>query len=518
MARTAFDIAKAVANLLDYATSKLGLTTVDKFYAQNQLFDWLDISEPSQSNYAPSMELHKSILEPIAKYAIKNGFTKNDELTETNLQTVEAKVMGFVTPSPGLVVSNFQAKAAYVNIEAATEYLNNLAKDSYYIRTKDIAKNEVWEATNERGDIQITINLSKPEKDNKQVALERSLPPQSYPKCVICPDVMGYCGSHKIPARQPLRMIPIMLANENWYLQYSPYVYFDNHCIAISEMHVPMAIERKTFIRLADFVEQIPHYFMGSNADLPIVGGSILSHNHFQGGKKVLPMFKRGIRKTFRTTEFSDVKVGILDWYNSVVCIQSQNRVQAIRCADKILTEWRKYSDEECNILCESGGNPHNTITPIATYSEKDGYTFYLILRNNRTTDNYPHGLFHPTEDMHNIKGEGIGIIEAMGTFILPGRLYAEMQTMVEFLTSGKTPDFKQISTNTKHPLYKHLSMVVQLATDNGTSLDTEKATAVITDYINNTCFKILDCTAVFKNTEEGQAGFAKFLASVGIK
>ncbi len=518
MARTAFDIAKAVANLLDYATNKLGLTVVDRIYAQNQLFDWLEISEPVQGNYTTAMELHKSILEPIAKYAIRNGFTKDENLTETNLQTVEAKVMGFVTPSAGLVVSDFLSKASYYGIEAATTYLNDLAKNSYYIRTKDIAKNIQWEATNDRGDILITINLSKPEKDNKQVALERSLPPQSYPKCVICPDVMGYCGSLKVPARQPLRIIPLNLAGESWFLQYSPYVYFDHHCIALSEQHVPMVIEYNTFIRLADFVEQFPHYFMGSNADLPIVGGSILSHNHFQGGKKVLPMFKRSIRKSFAASEFSDVSVGILDWYNSVVCVNSHNRLHAIRCADSILKAWRSYSDESCDILCESNGNPHNTITPIATYSEKDGYTFYLILRNNRTTAKFPHGIFHPTEDMHNIKGEGIGIIEAMGTFILPGRLQAEMECMKDLLISDKPIDFAQIGTNIKHPLHKHLPMVAQLVNDNSLPISKDSIENIITEYINNTCFKILDCTAVFKNTEAGQAGFVKFLSKVGIK
>ncbi|MFI3228550.1 MAG: UDP-glucose--hexose-1-phosphate uridylyltransferase [Bacillota bacterium] len=517
MARTVFDIAKAVANLLDYSTSKLGLTTVDKMYAQNQLFDWLEINEPTQGNYTSAMELHKSILEPIAKYAIRNGFTKFEELTETNLQTVEAKVMGFVTPSAGLVVNTFQSKAAYLGIQQATDYLYDLSKDSYYIRTKDIEKNMVWNASSERGNIVVTINLSKPEKDNKQVAYERTLPQQSYPKCVICPDVIGYAGSHKVPARQPLRMIPLNLANENWFLQYSPYVYFDNHCIAISEKHEPMEISRNTFVRLADFVEQFPHYFMGSNADLPIVGGSILSHNHFQGGKKVLPMFERGIRKRFSSATYKNAEIGILDWYNSVVSIRSKDRAQAIRCASSVLSAWREYTDKEHNIIAKTEDEPHNTITSVATYTEDEGYTFYLILRNNRTTSKYPHGIFHPTADMHNIKGEGIGIIEAMGTFILPGRLFNEMQCIAEVLTGAKPADFRKMSTSEKHPLHKHLGMVMQLVNDHGTALEEEQAESIITEYINNTCFKILDCTAVFKNTEEGQAGFAKFLAKAGI-
>lgn len=510
MARKAFNISEAVADLAEYGEKCLGLQPMDKIYAVNQLLSLFNIDVPA----APSTELHDlqtKILDPIVKYAVKQGMIKENESL-----LFETKLMGFVTPSPGTVIAEFDNIAANTGIEDATQYLNNLAVKSNYIRKIDIDKNIKWTAPGEMGDLTVTINLSKPEKDNKQVALEKSLPQTGYPKCMLCVENVGFAGTLRHPARQTLRTIPVVLAKEEWHFQFSPYVYYDNHCIALSAEHRPMHIDAATFVRLFDFAELFPHYFIGSNADLPIVGGSILSHDHFQGGKKVLPMLSRGARKTFTHPDFPDVEISILDWYNSVIRLKSDHRGQLEDLAAFLLGEWKDYSDEENNIIASTDGVPHNTVTPVAAMQGKF-YHLYLILRNNRTDAAHPFGIFHPTEDMHNIKKEGIGLIEAMGIFILPGRLFEETKEIVSILT-GETPlDFAALAKE-EHPLCKHIGMIAQLSNDFGLSLDPEKAESAVVTYINRTCIKILNCTAVFKNTQEGQRAFERFLKNTGAK
>ena len=502
------NIAKHVANLVAYAQDKLGLNYYDAVYAHNRLLAELKIPEPTTPD-KKLPDFQTGIIDKIVDYAVEQGFAdpKAKLLYET-------KIIGLVMPSPSLVMAQFDRIVRNKGIEEATNYLNELSVNSNYIRMPDIKKNIKWTAECPNGDLTITINLSKPEKSNEQVALERSMPQTNYPKCMLCLENLGFEGTYRHPARETIRIIPMFLNDEPWFMQFSPYVYFDNHCIAISEKHQPMSITPSTFTRLLDFVELFPHYFLGSNADLPIVGGSILAHEHYQGGKKVLPMFIRPVRKAFTSSEFPSVKIGILDWYNSVIKLEGTNREDIEDVAQQILHAWREYTDESVGIYAHTNA-PHNTITPIATI-EDDGYCLYLILRNNRTDDAHPYGIYHPTEDMHNIKKEGIGLIEAMGTFILPGRLASEITKIVEILT-GKTPlDFAEL-TDEKNALSKHLAMIMQLVNDNGTNLSNEEAEKVVIDYINATCVKILECTAVYKNTEIGQKAFEKFLNSLEI-
>lgn len=510
MARTKFNPAVAISDLVRYAQETMDLGKYDAIYAKNQLFALFGVTEPADG-HDKLPDFQTGILDPLVNYGIKTGLCK-----EIEKLLFETKVMGLVTPAPGTVIAQFDAIAATDGIEKATDYLHRIGVSSNYLRMPDISKNIMWTAPAPMGDLTITINLSKPEKSREQVEAERNLPASNYPRCMLCVENLGFNGNLRHPARETIRIIPIFLNDEKWFFQLSPYVYFDNHCIAISEEHHPMAITPATFVRLTDFVEQLPHYFMGSNADLPIVGGSILAHEHYQGGKKVLPMFKRPDRKTFASAKYSNVKVSILDWYNSVIKLTSKDKKSLCALADEILLAWREYSDESVGVLAKTTA-PHNTITPIACFDKENGYELYLILRNNRTDEAHPHGIYHPTEDMHNVKKEGIGLIEAMGLFILPGRLAKEIEGIVDIL-SGKTPlNFAEISKE-DHPLFKHLHAIAQLANDNGVNLSMDDAEKAVVSYVNTTCVKILECTGVFKNDEIGQNAFVKFLNSVDIK
>ncbi len=496
-----YDIKNGIENLVNYGVNVLGLPELDAVYARNQLMALFGTDDVGVSTVDEDADLQTDILDPMLKYAEENGMFSEGELIR-----FETKLMGYVTPSPSFVAEMFDLLYREVSPEEATAYLNDLSHDNNYIRMRDVSKNLRWEALNERGDVVVTINLSKPEKSAEQVAREKLIPNQKYPKCMLCFENLGYNGSVKHPARQTLRIIPVELGGEEWYIQMSPYVYYDNHVIAFNKQHTPMKVTETTFKRLTDFVDVFPHYFLGSNADLPIVGGSILSHDHYQGGGKVLPMFRRGNRTEFGTHR--GVKVSVLDWYNSVVTLKGKDQVAVIEAAADFLDAWRKYNDPSVGICSETEGNPHNTITPIAV-KENDEFVLYLILRNNRTDAEHPEGIYHPTRDMHHIKKEGIGLIEAMGIFILPGRLEKEMQGVSDIL-EGKTPYDEAALSDAANPLNKHHDMIKELLK----SSEPDKKTA-IKEYINSTCRSILDCTAVFKNTPDGQAAFAKFIKSV---
>lgn len=510
MSRKMFSIATAIANLVDYAEKRLNANRYDLVYAHNQLMALFGITEPSEPD-KNLPDFQKGIIDPIVDYAITQKLCKPGESL-----LFETKIIGLVMPSPSAVMGHFDSVATMYGIKTATDYLNEISVNSNYIRLADINKNIKWTAPGPKGNLTITINLSKPEKDNKQVELERSLPQTSYPKCKLCAQNVGYPGAINYPPRQTLRTIPIFLADEPWHFQFSPYVYFDNHCIALAEEHRPMSITPTTFTRLLDFVDLFPHYFIGSNADLPIVGGSILSHDHFQGGSKMLPMLNRPAKKLFHSDAFPDVGIAVLDWYNSVIRLTSKNRPALEKLASYILQNWRGYSDEGIGIFAKTS-EQHNTVTPIASLNEESGYTLYLILRNNRTDEAHPFGIFHPTEDMHNIKKEGIGLIEAMGIFILPGRLLDEMRDIIEIL-GGRTPlNFAELSDES-HRLYKHVPMIAQLANDYGTDLSDGAAEEAVINHINNTCIKILECTAVFKDTPEGGKAFDAYLKKLNLQ
>ncbi len=499
-----------VAKLLDYASKKLYLNDFDKIYVQNQLLDLFGLDEPYEGQIK-EYELYQT-LDALADYAVRKKLT--DENGRLNFQT---KVMGLLTPSPSQVVDMFDDIAAYSGTEEACKFLYRLGEDSTYLRRPDLDKNLMWEHESPRGNILITINLAKPEKTPEQVRLAK-LAKGGYPKCMLCEENTGWAGNAAKPARQTLRTVPFELDGEEWFMQYSPYQYFSEHVIAVSRQHRPMCVSDATFRRMLDFLDMFPHYFIGSNASLPIVGGSILAHEHYQGGKKVLPVFSRPAQRCYRMRGCPDVDIAIVDWYNSIVRITSKNRVQILKAVSAFNNAWADYSNESVNIICRTCENgetvQHNAITPIASINSDGEYQFDLILRNNRTDEAHPFGIFHPAKELHNIKQEAIGIIEVMGLFILPGRLANEAAQMRDIL-SGKTPlDFQSLASD-DNPLNKHLGMITQLAVDYGTNCSEKKAGDAVTSYINSACEKILDTTAVFKNDEQGRNAFDAFINSV---
>lgn len=513
MPRISFEeIAKQnTARLLDYAQNNLYLSDLDAIYAQNQLLDTLGLTEPCQEPKLGAYDIY-DVMNALSDFAVRKKII--DENAKSNFET---KLMGFVMPSPSTVVEMFDNEASYKGIDKACDFLCKLGFDSLYLRGKDFEKNIVWQHDSQRGNIIVTINLSKPEKTPEQVRLAKEAK-TGYPKCVLCQNMLGFVGNAAMPARQNIRIIPFELDGEEWFMQFSPYRYFKQHVIAVCKEHRPMCVSDATFARMADFVDMFPHYFIGSNAALPIVGGSILAHDHYQGGKKVLPVFSRPARRYFKVSGYGDVNVSVVDWYNSIVRIESKNRKQAIEVANMFRRAWDCYSDESVNVLCATQNGEekiqHNAITPILSINDDGEYQFNLILRNNRTDDEHPYGIFHPRAELHNIKQESIGIIEVMGLFILPGRLAGEMAQIRDILT-GKTPlDFKALSDE-QHPLHKHLGMITQLVVDNGTACSDEVAENAVTDYINNVCEQILDTTAVFKNDQKGQDAFDEFIHSV---
>lgn len=491
----------AIEQLIDYATKNLSLDKYDVHFVRNALLDNFKLGATTPFESIPEYDIQQTV-DFMVDYAIKQGLT----CVEDSL-LYETRLFGLVTPSPSSVIMKYDITQAVEGVQAATDYLFELGKANNYLRMQDINKNIMWEYEGSKGGLQITINLSKPEKDPKQIAAALKAK-TGYPACMLCPSNVGYAGNAGHPARQTLRTIPVTLNDELWWIQYSPYQYYYKHLICFCDEHRPMKVNHDCIARLVDFVDLFPHFFMGSNAALPIVGGSILTHDHYQGGGKVLPMFKAPIRKTFKSP-IKGAEISIVDWYNSVVRVSSKKKLVTVEAADYVLRQWAEYSDESVNILCKTDAQ-HNAVTPIARY-ENGRYIVDMILRNNRTDDVHPYGIYHPTEDLHNIKKEGIGIIEVMGTFILPGRLDKELKAIQKYLTGEETFDYEQVSKES-HPLCKHKDMIKTLIEQNGTNNAQEASEKIVKDYINIVCEKILECTAVFKNTDEGKAAFDKFM------
>lgn len=489
--------------LIDYAKDNLSLRAEDEAFVTNSLLSTFSLGAPAQQS-APYGDFQSDIVDPIVEYAVQNGMAKDEERL-----LFETKLLGIVTPAPSSVVDKFDTIAANKGVKAATDWLFGLSVSNNYIRKVDIQKNIKWEHVGKFGKIGITINLSKPEKDPKQIALAKLMPKTGYPSCLLCPENVGYAGNLNHPARQTLRIIPIKLGGEDWSIQYSPYQYYNEHIIALSNEHRPMLVNSDTLYRLLDFVDTFPHYFIGSNAALPIVGGSILTHDHYQGGSKVLPMFEAGIRRNYVGNKYKNVSISIADWYNSVVRVSGKNKFEVHEVASDILNCWANWTDESVNVICNTG-EQHNAVTPI-TRKEGGDYIIDMILRNNRTDEAHPYGIFHPEEKLHNIKKEGIGIIEVMGLFILPGRLKAELEVIKDYICGNKNIDFKELN-DTENPMYKHAQTIIQLVNDHGDNRDRAYADRVVTDYVNNACEQILECTAVFKKDEKGQTAFEKFI------
>jgi UDPglucose--hexose-1-phosphate uridylyltransferase len=497
--------------LLDYASERLFLQECDRILAENTLLDILGLDAPFDGETEKDKSVYDALSE-LSAYAASKKLCAEDARLR-----FETKLMGVLTPSPSRIIEMFDNTARYESTEAACSMLYGISENSTYIRRPDIDKNIVWEHDPERGKIIVTINLAKPEKTPEEVNRAKEAK-TGYPKCLLCAQNCGFAGNAAMPARQTLRIIPFELDGEDWFMQYSPYHYFDKHMIAVSCEHRPMKVDEAAFRRMLDFIELFPHFFIGSNAALPIVGGSILAHDHYQGGSKVLPVFERPARRYIPVPDFPDVNLSVVDWYNSIIRIESKNRAQLLKLSEKFRSAWASYSDNSVNIVAQTSENgqnaPHNAVTPIAAFNSDGEYQLNLILRNNRTDKNHPFGIFHPAQELHNIKQESIGLIEAMGLFILPGRLQKETAGIRDILTGAVKLDFKSIAEEA-HPLHKHLGMIAQLVSDNGTSMRGDKADEVITDYINTACEKILDTTAVFKNTADGQDAFDRFISSV---
>ncbi|MBQ9086580.1 MAG: UDP-glucose--hexose-1-phosphate uridylyltransferase [Clostridia bacterium] len=495
------DVTVRIRQLVDYAAERKLICEEDRIYCTNLLLAALGLSEcPSEP--VDKEEKLESILSDLCDYAAENGLLESDSVVYRDL--FDTKLMGLLTPRPSEVIRTFTALYA-LSPKAATDYFYKLCRDSDYIRTYRVAKDMKWEYRGNYGDLDITINLSKPEKDPRAIAAAKLLPQSGYPKCLLCPENEGYAGNAGKPARQTLRLIPTILGGKKWYFQYSPYVYYNEHCIVLSSEHAPMKIDRTTFVRMLDFVGQYPHYFLGSNADLPIVGGSILSHDHMQGGNYTFAMAKAPIETEIHFACFDDVEAGIVKWPMSVIRLRSSNRQNLISLAEKILISWRNYSDPDAFIFANTDGEPHNTITPIARM--RDGkYELDLVLRNNITTEEHPLGVYHPHADVHNIKKENIGLIEVMGLAVLPARLKDEMALMCQYITEGK--DFGENEQIAKHKeWFERFRDCYTFTLDN-----TEQ---ILKNEIGKTFQRVLEDAGVYRRTEGGQLAFLRFIATI---
>ncbi len=489
-----------ICELCDYAVKNNLITELDKTYCINRVIALVGANsfEYAQPTKHDSLE---SLLDDILDIANENGALEQN--TGTYRDILSAKIMNCFVPFPTTIVDTFDALYAQ-SPEKATDYYYALSKATNYIMTDRVAKNIVWNAPTRYGDLVMTINLSKPEKDPKEIAKAKNTPSSGYPKCALCYENEGFEGNLNQAPRANHRIIPITLAGQDWFFQYSPYVYYNEHCILLNKEHKPMQINRECFDKLTAFVEKFPHYFVGSNADLPIVGGSILSHDHFQGGRFEFPMAKSPIRQKVSFKGYEDVDAGIVDWALSTIRLRGKNRERLCELADKILTAWRGYTDEQNEIFAHTDA-PHNTITPIARV--KDGhFELDLILRNNRQSDEHPLGIFHPHAQYHNIKKENIGLIEAMGLAVLPARLKTELAKLAEAMDSGVDVLDESVSL--------HQNFYNEIRTDKPNGADTLE---YIYQRVGQVFGKILENCAVFKDTPQGQDGFVKFVESVVI-
>ena len=454
----------------------------------------------------------EGILNEMLDYAAEDGLMPEDTITYRDL--FDTKIMSMLVPRPSEVIKKFQA-LYQISPKEATDYFYKLSRDTNYIRRYRIKKDQKWTADTEFGTLDITINLSKPEKDPKAIAAAKLAKQSGYPKCLLCKENEGYAGRVNHPARQNHRIIPVTINHSDWFFQYSPYVYYNEHCIVFNAEHTPMKIEKATFGKLLDFVEQFPHYFVGSNADLPIVGGSILSHDHFQGGHYEFAMAKAPVEKELVFKGFEDVKAGIVKWPMSVIRISAPQKERLIELADKILLAWRGYTDEDAFIFAETEGEPHNTITPIARKRGND-YELDLVLRNNITTEEHPLGVYHPHAKLHHIKKENIGLIEVMGLAVLPARLKDEMAALEQAILDGA--EIREDEVLAKHADWVEV-FLPKYGFTAGSGLEgeitPEKLHEIIQTEIGLVFKEVLLDAGVYKCTEEGRKAFQKFVDTV---
>ena len=493
---------EAIKKLVTYGMETGLISEEEKIYSTNLILDVLKLDDYEE----PEENYEKVELEPVLKelldYAVEKGLIEDSVVYRDLFDT---RLMNCLVPRPSQVIKTFKEKYA-ASPEEATNYYYKLSRDSDYIRRYRVCKDMKWVTKTEYVDIDITINLSKPEKDPKAIAAAKLAKQSGYPKCQLCRENEGYAGRTNHPARENHRIIPITINGGQWGFQYSPYVYYNEHCIVFNGQHVPMKVERATFVKLFDFIKLFPHYFIGSNADLPIVGGSILSHDHFQGGNYEFAMAKAPVEREFTVKGYEDVKAGIVKWPLSVIRLSCTDEKRIIDLADHILKAWRGYTDEAAYVFAETDGEPHNTITPIAR-KRGDMYELDLALRNNITTPECPFGLYHPHNELHHIKKENIGLIEVMGLAVLPSRLKEEMEILSDYIVDGK-----DIRSNEK--IEKHADWVDGFRPKYPV-INAENVDAVIKEEIGIVFKKVLEDAGVFKRDAKGQAAFDRFTGTL---
>ena len=492
----------AIGALSDYAISHGLAEEADRHCLVNALLEKLGLDDYETVGDVPFEGLD-DILDTLVDYAAEHGLLKSESITGRDL--FDTAIMGVVTPRPSEVIRTFRSLYGE-SPEKATDWFYQFSQDTNYIRATRVAKDIRWSVPSEFGDIDISINLSKPEKDPRDIAAAKTAKQSAYPKCQLCLENEGYAGRMDHPARQNHRIIPVTINESHWGFQYSPYVYYNEHCIVLNGEHVPMKIDRAAFRKLFDFVGQFPHYFLGSNADLPIVGGSILSHDHFQGGRYEFAMAKAPYESKFTVPGYEDIEAGIVHWPLSVIRLRGEDDERIIDLADHILKAWRGYTDEDAFIFAETDGEPHNTITPIAR--KRDGkFELDLALRNNITTDECPLGVYHPHAEYHHIKKENIGLIEVMGLAILPARLKTEMALLAECLTGDKKlEDYPELE--------QHATWAKEIAARR-TDLNKDNVDDILKEEIGHVFVHVLEDAGVYKCTDEGRAAFQRFIATL---
>ncbi|MGG7097828.1 UDP-glucose--hexose-1-phosphate uridylyltransferase [Clostridium sardiniense] len=495
-------IYRNIERLVQYGIKNNLIEDEDKIFIRNSLIDLFNLDELEYVNIEDeNLNTPTSILNNLLDYAYENGILESN--TPIYRDLFDTKIMGILMPRPSEVIREFNCKYNE-NPKLATEYFHNISKACDYIRTDRIAQNIVWKSNTDYGDLDITINLSKPEKDPKAIAAAKNLPSSNYPKCLLCKENEGYSGRVNHPARQNLRVIPMKLSSEDWYLQYSPYAYYNEHCIVFSGAHVPMVINKNTFDRILEFVEKFPHYFVGSNADLPIVGGSILTHDHYQGGNYTFAMNKAEDVYKFKINSYENIDLSIIKWPLTALRLKGDDRKDLSILADKILKHWREYSDESVGVLAYSDKTPHNTITPIGRF-EDGKYVLDLVLRNNRTTEEHPDGIFHPHEELHHIKKENIGLIEVLGLAVLPARLKDELEAIKENLLRDdeKVTNMEMMKSHLDwfYDIKKKYSLINE-----------ENVQQIVNNEVSEVFTKVLEHCGVFKWDDKGKAAMERYI------
>lgn len=497
------DMNLEINRLLNFGLQQGLITEEDRYYSANLLLDVLKVEEYAPVKVEETLLTPHDILENMLAHAVKLGLCED---TTAQRDLFDTRIMNCLMPRPNEVVSKFRALYKKSKIQA-TDYFYKLSIASNYIRKDRIDKNIVWKTNTEYGDLDVTINLSKPEKDPRDIAKAKLVKSVSYPKCLLCRENEGFAGTATHPARQTLRLIPMDFEGHQWFMQYSPYTYYNEHCILLNSQHVPMKVCRATFENLLNFVDYLPHYFLGSNADLPIVGGSILSHDHYQGGHYTFAMEKAPVEEKFSVKGFDNVEVGRVKWPMSVIRATSSRKQELIDFAVHVLENWRSYSDSSVDILAESDGQPHNTITPIGRI--RDGkYELDLVLRNNRTTKQYPLGIFHPHDEVHHIKKENIGLIEVMGLAVLPARLKDELAKVKEYFIAGKADisDDEQVA--------KHAEWYRKLREEYA-DIKPEEVDDMLKAEVGRIFKVVLEHAGVFKRNIQGVQAFDKFIKTL---